>query len=92
MTGCRRKNSLPTAYTLMLKEKYCNESGNLLPEYPSIHQFRYFYRKHRKMETFFISRDGLKSYQRNHRPLLSDGVQEYASAIDVGSQDKGAKG
>ena len=42
-----RKNSLQTAYTLLLKEKYCDMNGNLLPEYPSIYQFRYYYRKHK---------------------------------------------
>ena len=83
----RRRNSLPTAYTLMLKERYCDSSGNLSPGYPSLHQFKYFYRKHRKMETYYISRDGLKHYQRNNRPLLGDGVQEYASAVGVGMLD-----
>lgn len=77
----RNKNSLNTAYVLMLKDKYCDENGVLLPEHPSIHQFRYYYRKHRKMQTFFISRDGLKHYQRNNRPLLGDGVQAYAPNV-----------
>ena len=31
----RSKNSLTTAYTLMLKEKYCDTTGNLLEGYPS---------------------------------------------------------
>lgn len=83
----RHRNSLPTAYTLMLKERYCDSAGNLSPGYPSLHQFKYFYRKHRKMETYYISRDGLKHYQRNNRPLLGDGVQEYASAVGVGMLD-----
>ena len=43
----RNKNSLTTAYTLMLKEKYCDEFGQLLSDYPSYHQFRYFYRKNK---------------------------------------------
>ena len=46
------KNALSTAYTLMLKEKYCDSEGHLLKEYPSFYQFRYFYRKHRKMQKF----------------------------------------
>lgn len=37
------KNSLTTAYTLMLKEKYCGPMGKLSEEYPSFYQFRYFY-------------------------------------------------
>lgn len=83
----RHKNSLNTAYTLMLKEKYCDSSGVLLPEYPSINQFRYFYRKYNKMQNYYISREGLKKYQRDHRPLLGDGVQEFAPSIGVGMLD-----
>ena len=75
-----KKLNLTTAYTMMLKEKYCDEEGSLLPNHPSIHQFRYFYRKHRKIETQLISRNGIKDYQRNSRPLLGDGVQEFAPA------------
>ena len=70
----RNQNSLSTAYTMMLKEKYCDLNGNLVSEYPSFNQFRYFYRKTRKMENFHISRDGLTAYQRNSRPLVGDGV------------------
>lgn len=83
----RHKHSLTTAYTMMLKEKYCDASGILLPEYPSIHQFKYYYRKHKSMQTYYISRDGLKSYQRNHRPLTGDGVQEFAPNVGVGMLD-----
>ena len=63
----KHKNSLTTAYTLMIKEKYCDSLGNLLPEYPSIHQFKYFYKKYNKMQTLYITREGIKGYQRNHR-------------------------
>lgn len=83
----RNKNSLTTAYTMMLKAKYCNDYGVLLPEYPSFNQFRYFYRKHRKMENFFISRDGIKDYQMNNRPLLGDGVQEFAPSVGTAMLD-----
>ena len=83
----QRKNSLQTAYTLMLKEKYCNSSGLLLPDYPTIHQFRYFYRKHKNMQTFYISRDGLKNYQRNNRPLTGNGIQEFAPVVGFGMLD-----
>lgn len=81
------KNSLPVAYTLLLKEKYCDSLGNLLPEYPSFYQFRYFYRRTKKMQTYYISRDGLKDYQKNNRPLLGDGIQEYASSVGMGMLD-----
>lgn len=83
----RRKNSLQTVYTFMLKEKYCDDNGILLSKYPSIHQFRYFYRKHKNMQTYYISRDGLKNYQRNNRPLLGDGIQEFAPYVGVGMLD-----
>ena len=82
----RHKNSLKTAYTYMLKEKYCDADGNLKEDYPSYNQFRYFYSRYKKMQTLYISRDGIKDYQRNHRPLLST-VQQYASHIGVGMID-----
>ena len=81
------KQSLTTAYTMMLKEKYCNGTGELAEVYPSFYQFRYFYRKTKKMQNFYISRNGLKNYQRNNRPLIGEGVQEFASAVGVGMLD-----
>lgn len=83
----QNKNSLKTAYTMMLKEKYCDTCGNLLPEYPTFNQFRYFYRKHKNMQNYYISRDGIKKYQRNHRPILGDGVQSYAPIVGFGMLD-----
>lgn len=80
-------NSLQTAYTMMLKEKYCDTQGQLLPDYPSFHQYRYFYRKTKKLQNFYISRDGIKNYQRNNRPLLGDGVQEFAPNVGYGMLD-----
>ena len=83
----KNQNSLPTAYTMMLKEKYSDETGTLLPTFPTFNQFRYFYRKHKKLQTYYISRNGIKSYQRNNRPLIGDGVREFAPAIGVGMLD-----
>ncbi|MDO5399143.1 MAG: hypothetical protein Q4G33_14595 [bacterium] len=83
----KNKNTLTTAYTLMLKEKYCDSAGILAKEYPSFYQFRYFYRKHKKLQTYYISRNGLKNYQRNNRPLLGDGIQEFAPSVGVGMLD-----
>ena len=83
----QHKNSLNTAYIMMLKAKYCDTHGQLVAEYPSFNQFRYFYRKTKKMQQFYISRDGLKHYQRNNRPLLGDGVQQFAPAVGVGMLD-----
>ena len=39
------------------------------------------------MQNFYISRDGLKNYQRNNRPLVGEGVQEFAPAVGVGMLD-----
>jgi len=61
--------------------------GVLAEEYPSFYQFRYFYRKTRNLQNFYISRDGLKNYQRNNRPLTGEGVQEFAPAVGVGMFD-----
>ncbi len=82
-----KKQSLMTAYTMMLKEKYCDALGVLAEEYPSFYQFRYFYRKTRNLQNFYISRDGLKNYQRNNRPLTGEGVQEFAPAVGTGMLD-----
>lgn len=83
----KNKNSLMTAYTFMLKEKYCTADGQLVEKYPTFDQFRYFYRKTKSMQKYYISRDGIKDYQRNNRPLLGDGVQQFAPAVGVGMLD-----
>ncbi len=83
----KNKNSLNTAYTMMLKNKYCDLHGQLNEKYPSFDQFRYFYRKTKKMQQYYISRDGIKDYQRNNRPLLGDGVQQFAPAVGVAMFD-----
>lgn len=81
------KHSLKTAYTMMLKAKYCDGNKELLPEYPTFNQFRYFYRKRKNNQTYYISRNGLTNYQRNNRPLLGDGIQQYAKAPGMGMLD-----
>lgn len=83
----RHKNSLKTAYTYMLKERYCDGEGNLLPQYPSFNQFRYFHSKYKTQQNTIISRHGIKEYQRNYRPLLGDGVQEFAPNVGTGMID-----
>ena len=83
----QHKNSLSTAYTMMLKEKYCDETDVLNNEHPTFNQFRYFYRKTRKLENYYISRNGIKDYQRNKRPLVGDGVQEFAPCIGTAMLD-----
>lgn len=66
------KNKLTVAYTYLLKEKYTDKSGTSV-QHPSIYQFRYFYCKTKNMKNYYISRDGIKNYQRNHRSLLGEG-------------------
>ena len=83
----QHKNTLTTAYTLMLKDNYCDSEGQLLENHPTFNQFRYFYRKHKKLQNFYISRNGLKNYQRNNRPLLGNGIQDFASSIGMGMLD-----
>ena len=83
----KNKNSLATAYTYMLKAKYCDSLGNLKEPYPTFNQFRYFYRKTKNLQKFYISRNGIKDYQKNHRPLLGDGIQEFAPVVGMGMLD-----
>ena len=83
----KNKNSLQTAYTMMLKERYCDAQGVLVDGYPSFYQFRYFYRKTRSLQNLHISRDGIKDYQRNSRPLLGDGVQQFCPSVGYGMLD-----
>ena len=75
----QRKHSLPTAYNLMLKEKYTDSAGQLEPGYPPFHRFKYYYLRHRKEQTALISREGKTAYQRDARPLLGT-VQDFAPA------------
>lgn len=82
-----KKHSLNSTYIYMLKEKYCDLSGQLKTQYPSFYQFRYFYRKTKKMQNYYISRNGLSDYQRNNRPLLGDSVQEYSQFVGMGLLD-----
>ena len=83
----QRKHRLTTTYTLMLKEKYTDTTGQLIPGYPPFHRFKYFYQKTRKHKTELISRNGLSNYLRNSRPLLGNGVQELAPNVGVGMLD-----
>lgn len=82
-----KKRTLKNTYTLMLKNYYCDAEGNLLEEYPSFYQFRYFFRKYNKVQTNLISREGLTAYQRDFRPLTGDGVRSFAPYVGVGMLD-----
>ena len=82
----QRKHSLPTAYNLMLKERYTDGAGQLQPEYPPFHRFKYYYKRHRKAQTALISREGRSAYQRNSRPLLGT-IQDFAPAVGTAMLD-----
>ncbi len=83
----RYKNSLRTTYLYMLRDKYTNENGELIQPHPTFRQFQYYYSKHKSLQTYYISRDGLSNYQRNHRPLLGEGVRDFAPNVGVGMLD-----
>lgn len=80
------KHSLTFAYKQMLKERYYND-GELAEQYPSFYKFRYYYRKHNKKSNEIISRYGTSYYRRNERPLLGEGVQQFAKGIGTGMVD-----
>lgn len=81
------KHTLKATYLFMLKDKYTDEYGVLFDDYPPFHRFRYFYSKTKKLQKYYISREGLTSYKRNHRPLIGNGVREFASSIGTGMLD-----
>ena len=83
----QRACTLITTYTLMLKERYTDANGQLVPEYPPFHRFRYYYQKTKSRKQEIIGRESLTAYLRNYRPLLGDGVQEMAPNVGVGMLD-----
>lgn len=83
----RKKNSLYTAYKLMLKDKYTDSSGVLAENYPSFNQFRYWYAKNKNYMNYYIGREGKTGFMRNHRVLVGDNVQAFAAAPGVGMAD-----
>lgn len=81
------KNTLKDTYTLMLKERYTDSTGQLTDEYPPFHRFRYYYQKNKKLQKYYISRNGMSEYQRNHRPLIKEGIREYVAGVGTGLID-----
>lgn len=78
-----RQHTLKTAYALMLKERYCDDIGQLSSTYPSFMQFRYYYRKTKSDKRFYIAREGIKNYQKKHRPLTGGSIREYAGGVGL---------
>lgn len=82
----QRKVKLTYAYTMMLKERYTDTSGQLRDGYPPFHRFKYYYSRHKRSDSALISRNGLTCYQRNDRPLLGS-VRDFAPTVGVGLLD-----
>lgn len=83
----RNGKTLADTYTQLIRHRYCDGDGNVLRDHPTKGQFEYYYRRTKKMQTYIISRDGIKNYQKDSRPLLGEGVQEFAPAIGTGMAD-----
>ena len=81
------KMPLKECYRRMLKDKYCDEQGKLLPRVPTFRQFEYFFRKTVKQENFIISRNGKGDFMRNHRVMLGNGIRDFCPTIGYGCFD-----
>ena len=82
-----KKLSLRQAYKFLIRDKYVGSDGKILQNCPKFHQFKYFYYKNRSESNFIISRWGRGEYDRNHRPLLGDGVRDFFPSIGFGMLD-----
>ncbi|MDJ0577722.1 MAG: DDE-type integrase/transposase/recombinase [Xenococcaceae cyanobacterium MO_234.B1] len=86
--GCSQKNYLTTAYKLMLKEYYSEETvfdangvkkSILIPpeKRPTLTQFRYWYNKeHKDIKKTTISRRGSRAFALENRAILGTSKQE----------------
>lgn len=81
------KMSLIESYRRMLKDKYCDEFGNLVQDFPTYRQYRYFYKKTNTIEKEIISREGKGEFMRNHRALLGNGIRDFCPSIGYGMLD-----
>ena len=81
------KLPLKEAYRRMLKDKYCDEKGKLLPKIPSFRQFSYFYHKTLSKENLIISREGKGDFLRSHRAMLGNGIRDFCPTIGYGMFD-----
>lgn len=83
----QNQHTLQWTYNQLLRERYCDANGKLLPDRPSFNQFRYYYRKTRSEQNYLISRNGVGDYKRNDRPLLGDCLQARFPNIGTGMLD-----
>lgn len=80
------RRSLHTCYIYLLRERYSDEKGKLLSEYPPFHRFRYYYYKTKRTDNFLISRYGRYKYDRDFKPLLGNS-QNYFGNVGFGEVD-----
>lgn len=80
------KMPLIECYRRMIKDKYCDAQGRLLPKIPSFRQFNYYFHKTVKQENLIISREGKGAFLRNHRVMLGN-ARDYCSSIGIGLFD-----
>ena len=66
----RAKPTLTHCYTLLIRERYTDSEGKIIDGAPSFSKFKYYYYKSRKLDSYYISREGRSEYDRNIRPLL----------------------
>jgi hypothetical protein len=88
-----KKNSIPAAYRMMIKEFYAEdyyyEDGIKKVivadenELPSLDQFRYWYNKEYNVEEATVARQGRKKYEKDFRAVLGSSTAE---AIGPGSR------
>ena len=71
----------------MLKDRYCDDQGTLLPDVPSFRQFSYFYHKSNTQEKKIIAREGKGAFLRNHRAMLGNGIRDFCPTIGYGMFD-----
>ena len=81
----RQKRTLRSCYLMLLREKYSTPEG-IKEDHPSFYQFKYYYYKTRKLDSFYISREGRSEYDRNIRPLLSHS-RDYFNCVGYGLAD-----
>ncbi|WP_236587568.1 Mu transposase C-terminal domain-containing protein [Tumebacillus amylolyticus] len=82
----RKKNSLPAAYEMMVKEFFASdiyyENGiqrvllNDLNMIPTLRQFKYWYYKEYKAQDTIIAREGRTKFEKDHRAILGSSTFE----------------
>lgn len=82
----KQKRTLANCYLYLLRERHSDENGKLRENYPSIHQFRHFWNKYKRVDSLYISREGRSAYDANYRPLLGRTTNVF-TACGIGMVD-----